>query len=233
MNYKTRYWNENGEIEVDTKKLPFNLLPSKECTETNFLNSIKDHKMEIIRIDGVNRHIRFKKEDSLTYYFDLITWPGHLCITGDVDTYVFKRLHDMFDFFKTDSKEMPSDTLGIDLQYWAQKLVAKGYKEYEFSTYFFIETIVEIFGDYEFESKEQAQDCFQKLADGLIELAIYGNCSNEGLRQAAMNFCHTSGFSLKSYFEDNDTYQYTYRYIWCCYAIAWGIKQFDELIKIG
>jgi len=232
MNYKTKYWNEKGEVEeeiIATDEL-FKSLKSKKCVESAFLNDVKDHKMEIIRVDDVNRHIRFKKEGTLNYYFDLITWPGHLCITGDMDTYVFKRLHDMFDFFKTDSQEKPSDTLGVNLSYWAQKLVAKGYNEHEFSVDLFVKTIIEIFGEYEFKSKEESQDCFNKLKD-LIDIAIYedGDHPDEDLRRAAIDFEHSSGFSLRSYFEESSTYEYTYPYTWCCYAIAWGIKQFGLL----
>lgn len=236
MKYKTRYWNDKGQIEegfVDTEQLDsiYKKPVFDKFTESTFLDNVKDHKMEVIRVDGVNRHIRFKKEGTLSYYFDLITWPGHLCIAGDMGTYVFKRLHDMFDFFKTDSQEKSSDTLGVNLSYWAEKLVAKGETEYKFSPDLFIQEISSIFSDYDFKSIEEAQDCFQQLTDDLIEMAVYddGNFSDETLRQAAIDFTHKSGFSLKSYFEEGFTYEYVYPYTWCCYAIAWGIKQFGLL----
>jgi len=54
-------------------------------------------------------------------HFDLLTWPGYLCYTGDMGTYVFRRLHDMFQFFRR------GESIGercIDIRYWAEKLEA-------------------------------------------------------------------------------------------------------------
>lgn len=77
--------------------------------EQRFLNDVANHEMIIIRDDGVNRHVRFKRPNSSCMYFDLITWPGHLCYTGDMGSYVFRRLEDMFEFFRTDRNDTASD----------------------------------------------------------------------------------------------------------------------------
>ena len=71
------------------------------CTEARFLGDVDWHVMTVLRDDGVHRHIRLKRPDSGSYWFDLITWPGTLCIDGDCGTYVFRRLEDMFQFFRT------------------------------------------------------------------------------------------------------------------------------------
>ena len=70
-----------------------------------FLNDVKDHQMTIVRDDNIGRHLRFSKPGTSCMSFDLITWPGYLCCTGDMGTYVFKRLPDMFEFFRTKSNE--------------------------------------------------------------------------------------------------------------------------------
>lgn len=75
---------------------------SDQCTEKRFLGDVAKHQMTILRDDGVNRHVRFKQPNSSNMFFDLITWPGCLCYTGDMGTYVFRRLEDMFEFFRTD-----------------------------------------------------------------------------------------------------------------------------------
>ena len=72
--------------------------------------------MNVLHEHGVYRHLRFKKPDRGEYWFDLITWPGNLTITGDMGTYTFARTEDMFTFF----------TGHINTGYWAEKEQARG-----------------------------------------------------------------------------------------------------------
>ena len=44
--------------------------------------------MIVVRDDGVLRHLQFRGED-VFYWFDLITWPEYLCITGDCGTHAY------------------------------------------------------------------------------------------------------------------------------------------------
>lgn len=83
-----------------------------------FLSTVKNHEMTIINDDGLNRHLRFKEPHTNNRYFDIVTWKGHLCITGDMGCAVYSRTEDMFDFFDT------GEDLGINLRYWTQKEVA-------------------------------------------------------------------------------------------------------------
>ncbi len=76
------------------------------------------HQMTIVRDDGVYRHVRFKAPGTSTYHFDLVTWPGHLAISGDLDGFMFRREHDMFGWFLMGK--------GVNPGYWAQKLVGPG-----------------------------------------------------------------------------------------------------------
>ena len=96
---------------------------SDQCTEERFLSDIANHQMTVIRDDVVGRHIRFRRPSTICYGFDLITWPGHLCITGDLGTYVFQRLVDMFEFFRADpfyADRHPKQQLFINAGYWAR-----------------------------------------------------------------------------------------------------------------
>ena len=52
--------------------------------------------MIVLRDDGVYRHIRFKKPGTGCMHFDLVTWPGYLCYSGDMGCYVFCRLNARF-----------------------------------------------------------------------------------------------------------------------------------------
>ena len=81
-----------------------------------------------------NRHISFTRNGSSVYRFDLITWPGHLCITGDCGTYVFRRLTDMFEFFRAEGSRT-TKKLAINPYYWGEKLESigtnAGYREFD------------------------------------------------------------------------------------------------------
>jgi len=110
---------------------------SDTCTEDRLLKDVRNHSMQILRDDGVFRHIDFSDNGSSTYRFNLITWPGFLCITGDCGTYVFQRAKDMFDFFRPSKFELLNNKnkhLFINPGYWGEKLesidAASGYKEF-------------------------------------------------------------------------------------------------------
>lgn len=89
-----------------------------------FARDASTHQMTVLRDDGLYRHLRFlrmmEQEDGTRkptsfYWFDIITWPGVLTVTGDMETFVFARVDDMFEFFRG-HKPNPG--------YWAEKLRA-------------------------------------------------------------------------------------------------------------
>lgn len=80
------------------------------------------HKMTILHDDGLYRHLRFNRPGNSAYWFDLITVPGSLVFQGDGDSYVFRRLKDMFEFFRSGVWE--DGSLHINPHYWAEKLTS-------------------------------------------------------------------------------------------------------------
>ena len=107
------------------------------CTEVQFLKDVSKHQMIVLRDDGISRHIRFKQPNTGNRYFDLITWDGCLCYNGDMGTFVFSRIPDMFEFFRQDRSQVLRDgkTLAINLGYWGEKLQSisrfGGYEEFD------------------------------------------------------------------------------------------------------
>lgn len=95
---------------------------SNEIAE-RFARDTADHQMTVLHKDGIYRHVQFvrmapspetgKPERSSFYWFELVTWPGHLMITGDCGTYTFARIEDMFGFFRGGR---------INPSYWAEKV---------------------------------------------------------------------------------------------------------------
>lgn len=188
-----------------------------ECTKQIFLEDVKDHQMYRLRDFNVERHLRFKKPETNCMSFDLITWPGHLCYTGDMGTYVFKRLPDMFEFFRTKSNEV--DKISVNLNYWAEKCIAidSGIGITEYSKNAFRSRITE---------RLDADEVWPELRQTVQREILENIPDNEyEARDVVNNFAY-EGFTFQDFWEAN-LHEYTYRYIWCCYAIVWGIQKYD------
>jgi hypothetical protein len=190
----------------------------RALTESEFLKDVASHEMTVIREDGVYRHLRFKKPGSTDMHFDLLTWPGSLCYTGDMGTYVFTRLRDMFEFFRT--RPEGKEGLHINPGYWGEKLQAiernGGFKE--FSPDLFRQEIKEYLDSHEAtdEVREAVEDEVLSHLDDGEDIAC----------RAAYDF-DFNGFSFEDFFEAN-LKDYTFRFLWCCYALSWGIRLYDS-----
>lgn len=192
----------------------------RACTEARFLADVASHTMTIIHDEGVSRHIRFRRPGTICMGFDLISWPGHLCYTGDMGTYVFARTNDMFSFFRTDRREpWPGVVLHVNLGYWSEKILAQdktgGIKEYD---------------------QDKAE---LRLKEALRDMRRDGSKSGEergDIYEELMNSIESEEafhIALRDHFDDAwewDLKDYTYSFIWCCHAIAWGIQQYDHAL---
>ncbi len=206
---------------------------SHNVTESSFLKDVEKHQMTVIRDDGLYRHVRFKRPDTICYSFDLITWPGYLCYTGDMGTYVFTRLADMFEFFRRPEH----CRYQIDMRYWAEKVQAadkydgiKKFSEELFNRAVMGDLVTWVRDNREYTSKEERRD----LWDEVISTVINADGDNGGYRKqvAAHDFYHkvndrAGTFSFVDFW-DHTVDDYTQRFAWCCQALAWGIKQYDD-----
>ena len=202
-------------------------------TEDRFLADTANHKMTVIRDAGVDRHIRFRKPGTICYGFDLITWHGHLCITGDCGTYVFQRIEDMFGFFRTDpgwAKRHPEQKLFINSGYWGEKLISidrhGGYREFDKDR--FKDRVTEYFTDWkesEEPTAEQAEEMWEQI-DSMVLSAMEDG--EHQAYQAAYEFKH-DGFQFVDFFDGGGAERYTFHYLWCLYAIVWGIQRYDSM----
>ncbi len=226
-------------------------MKTHQCTEDRFLKDAGSHAMTVIRDDGIHRHLEFRKPRPAgsEYWFQLITYPGELVITGDMGTYVFRRLEDMFEFFRTDREYMTrkGNQLAINPSYWSEKLLAtpaKGFEE--FSGESFRTNVKEAFDNWVESNKpyadEDCEDCTKEQREAFDEakaelweaLSVdVFSCTGDGdvrAFDAASAFQWDKAdwrFSLNDCWEWRCT-EYTFHFIWCCYAIAWGIKTYDD-----
>lgn len=227
---------------------------SNECTEESFLRDVATHELTVIKDEALYRHLRFRRPTSGNMYFDLITWPGYLCYTGDMGTYVFSRISDMFEFFRmgnNDFNKQPEPKLSINRSYWSEKVQSTsrfGKGTEEFSVERFKEVILKRFEEHFEEEKPDSSELGDDASTD--EVSAYNaevsewqekkdNCMDEIDNHI---FCHESYHELYAAADgfdeyglqftdlwDHDFNEWTYHYTWCCYALAWGVREYDEL----
>lgn len=185
-------------------------------TEAEFLCCVKNLRLTELTQVGVHRTVRFRPQGSLSYWFYITTWPGYLCICGDMGSYTFSRLNDMFDFFRG----ARVGELKINPQYWAEKLVAEDriIPAKVYSATRFAQLVIE-------RAHEAGADA-QALES--IRAHVLSATDDEHSARARMNDFDMHG--QPGLFDDAwewDLRDYSRQYLWCCYAIVWAIRQYD------
>jgi hypothetical protein len=192
----------------------------------DFTKQTAEHRMEVLRDDGLFRHLSFKRNGSYCMSFDIITWPGYLCFCGDMGCYVFSRIRDMFEFFRGEPGR-------INPPYWAEKLQAqdKHSPPKEFSRELFKTAVVEYVRRHFEDGDKRAQlQCFREVRGEILEQHFDHEVD---AYRSVLDFDPTDRWrSLFQDFWETDCTDYTFRYIWCLYAIVWGIGQYD-MVKGG
>lgn len=197
-----------------------------------FLGDVRNHRMTIELDQGVHRSILFARPNSSAYRFRLVTWPGHLAISGDCEAYTFARLSDMFEFFRDAGPEYDRGD-HINPGYWAEKLTAIGGRcgndatIRQFSEGKFKRAILDAFDDWVFGSPEQKALSLARLNDdwdGLLK--IHPNHPRDAVQAAVEYECPETGQRFTDFWE-NDITEYSYHLIWAMRAIQWGIKRYD------
>lgn len=210
-----------------------------EPTEQSFLKDVADHQMHVLMENGLYRHIRFKRPGSGCMHFDLITYPGFLVYSGDMGCYVFSRIDDMFEFFrigKNDWNYNRSGGLSINLGYWSEKLRAvDSCMKKGSATEIDEDRVKEVINEYRLNwmrdyryslSKDDRRELWEAVEDRV--LSCFGNADD--MLRAAYDFSeHIGGrtFAFEDLFDHNFE-RFTYHFIWCCYALAWGVRKYDE-----
>jgi hypothetical protein len=205
----------------------------REPTEESFLKDVSNHQIKFLKDEYLYRHIRFRRQESGNMWFDLVTWPNVLTIHGDMGTWTFSRVEDMLTFFR-DSK------LRINPSYWAEKLQHGQFSGREGAKVWDQDTFQERLLD---QLKDRFEDEPEKLAEvkAAVEEEVFRLHDGDGphmMRHAAYEFTHE--FETKPGTRNGEKFQfdgmelpdgmvYSYHFIWCLYAIVWGIQQYDAM----
>lgn len=169
---------------------------------------LRDHRIQVLRADGLYRHYRCRNSGSCIDGFDIVTWPGSLCYTGDMGDFLFQRTDDMVAFMGRACRS-PS--------YAAEKCVASGHERvlggvYEFRR----EVLVELLDEAREEqrgSRHPERDLDAEL-DEILE--AYDECQSP---DDAYRAIHESRLWDGSDFPSCETF--TFRFLWCLRAIGW------------
>jgi hypothetical protein len=198
---------------------------------TKFKEDTTDHKMTILHDEGLYRHLRFQKQGSSFYWFELITAPGSLSFQGDGDAFVFRRDEDMFTFFRMSAwRGRPN------FHYWAQKLVSyPKFEQYD-------QELMQRFVDESVAEAVRDDPTLIRLAEDVRYFVTEELISDESLdRSVVENFKHWTNKDDKFKnpkpapdFKFQDTWEVSLRdydpwFLWACEAILWGIGQYDAV----
>lgn len=202
-----------------------------------FAKEIAEHEMTIAHDDGLYRHLRFRhtgKNYSGYYWFDLITAPGVLFFQGDGDGFAFRRMEDMFEFFRMSAYEGRPN-----VQYWAEKLA--GPSPRQVMTY-----KPEMVTAWVAEEVREAQrgGALPGLANAVREDVLEAEemtwDDETSARRVIEDFRHYENAddrpafpSMPADFEFGELWEVSFRdydwwFLWSLEAILWGIGKYDE-----
>lgn len=191
-----------------------------------FKRDVESHEMVVFRDEGVNRHLRFRAPGTMDMHFDVVTWPGYLCYTGDMGTYVFRRTHDMLGFFRPGPGDKPYQ---IDFRYWAEKvessdrydgLAAFSFKKFKAAVKDYVERAT---SDDEGWTPERLALLWDE-----IESDVFSRADDEGpgVAWSALRDFEHDGFQFTDW--EDDCKEYSHRFLWCCHALEWAVRTYDE-----
>jgi hypothetical protein len=173
-----------------------------------FKRDVANHQMTVLHDDGLYRHIRFREASSSFYWFDLVTWPHNLTINGDMGCWTLSRLEDMFEFFAGNR---------INPGYWDEKVRGEARPE-KYSEALFRESVTSHIADH--------ADEYPSLAAAVAEEIFAEDLSHEEYARELLDSFKHDGFEFTDTWEWNFN-EHTHRFLWCCYAIQWGIGQYS------
>lgn len=198
---------------------------TRDHAATMFATDTADHRLTILHDEGIYRHLLCKTPGTSMYWFTITTTPQTLIIDGDMGTYVFRREHDMFTWFR-----------GFSPDYWAQKLEAVdkngGVKEHDEDL--FREWVVQDF--WERRDQYEPEDA-RRIWDG-IKGHLLSRYTDRGSREACIDLLNdfaprsaADGAPIDFTYEDawdHDWTDYSIHYLFSCHAILWAINEYRK-----
>jgi hypothetical protein len=170
-----------------------------------FARDTTAHRLEIAHDAGLYRHLKFRAHDDQgrmhsNGWFDLITVPGTLTFVGDYDAVVFRRLPDMFEFFRGSSHRGEPN-----FAYWAEKVASGGARSVE----------------------EYDEEVFRQVVKEHVAQDIRTGRAPRGIGRAVRALLDPDSWEHDITYEWSFK-DYSHAFKWACHAITWGIAQYDR-----
>lgn len=222
-----------------------------------FTRETAGHEMTVLHDDGLYRHVRFMNPKSSGYWFDLMTVPGMLVFCGDGDSFVFRRIPDMFEFFR--------GRVGrINPHYWSEKLAADPGSVMVYDQELFEQQVKEHVAEAIMDRSAP-----RGISRAVKEMLDDGDISWEGGARRELEQFEYSAYRASCWcgvnelltddvdatawgyeharetdsrhgakveplgcFTFDDTWEWEFKdyhwwFLWACHAIVWGIAQYD------
>ncbi|GAB6925863.1 hypothetical protein AAC389_15790 [Rhodococcus qingshengii] len=193
-----------------------------------------EHELTVLHDDGVYRHLKFAAPGTNIWRFDLVTWPGHLAVSGDLSSYTFSRTYDMLQFFEIGR--------GINPHYWSGKVIAGQDRVREYSPEVARQFVIEQFWEDRMQRDEPNAPLWRAIREDILP-----NLHNEDEARIALhNFeyrepqpprTHSVDFKPEQIRRHSATYDFSNSWEWdirdyhpqfllICHAIVWGIAKY-------
>jgi len=167
------------------------------------------HDVKLLHGEGLYRHWRCAEPGTSNRYFDIMTWPGSLCYTGDMGDYLFQRTNDMVAFMRDSA---------MSFGYAAEKCVANDGRLEEWSEEIFHEALAERLQESsEYTVVRRGSKVTESVAEKIEE--IKREYSNYQAQFDAEKSMYESG--LWDGCDVPGCKAYTYHFLWCLHAIKW------------
>lgn len=199
-----------------TEKKPLTYADKLEAdVKSRIVDDLALHVVTLKYSFGLYRHYRCQRPGYSNMAFDIVTWPGSLCYTGDMGDYLFQRTEDMIEFMRRSC---------MSYSYAAEKCVAHDGRLKEFRE----ERLEEIL-------KERLAESLADDGDGTFRVMRRGTFDDESVAEAIETIRQDySTYSLPSdatkamydsgLWDGSDMpscEEYTFRFLWALHAIKW------------
>jgi hypothetical protein len=191
----------------------------------DFMASMSLHKMTVLRDDELYKHIRFAAPNEFENAFEVMSFPYHVLITGDMGCYTFSREKDMFEWF-VKGHCAPIKRPEIEVSRWFAKMVSKDAAIS--AKHYYLPAVIESIEEAKSNYTEGRGDCSLEVEqfNELLEWKEYGA---EKLLDEMQEF-YLDSISVSPFQDlERDCYEvYSTHFVWCCYALNYGIGTYRK-----
>jgi hypothetical protein len=194
-------------------------MDSKARVKERIGNDLAGHTITLLHGNGLYRHWRCQRPNTWNMGFDIVTWPGSLCFTGDMGEYLFQRTADMVPFMRESC---------MSYSYAAEKCTAHDGRLKEFSEERFEEILTERLKEADEEggtfrvmrrgtfADENVADALEEIRNAYSQYSMASDATKAMYESGLWDGCDLPSCEV-----------YTFHFLWCLHAIKWFTKKLE------